>query len=51
LYLKLENSKDNKGKNKNNKFNNNKSKNESIKGVITTLAYNLEDSILEKKKQ
>jgi hypothetical protein len=47
LHPKLKNSKSN--KDKSNKPNNdNKSKNESTKGVMTTLAYNLEDSNLEK---
>jgi len=50
LHPELENSKNNKGKNKSNKSNNNKLKNESTKGVITTLAYNLKDSTLENNK-
>ena len=50
LHPELENSKNNKGKNKSNKSNNNKLKNESTQGVITTLAYNLKDSTLENNK-
>jgi len=50
LHPELQTSKDNEGKNKGNKSNDNKSKNESTKGVITSLAYNLEDLTLENNK-
>jgi hypothetical protein len=50
LHPELQNSKDNKGKNKGNKSNNNKLKNKSTKGVMTALAYNLKDSTLENNK-
>jgi hypothetical protein len=50
LHPELQNSKDNEGKNKGNKSNDNKLKNESTKGVMTALAYNLEDSTLENNK-
>ena len=49
MHPELQNSKDNEDKNKSNKSNNNnKSKNELTKGVITTLAYNLENLTLSK---